>query len=151
MSTDLHREETNDEARLKLLIFDDDEDDIFLIKTLLEKNMQHENPMIFSAQNMQEALDICYMDKIDLCLLDYRLGKRDGIRAFNELRESGFIFPVIMLTGAGDEKVAVSAMKTGAADYYSKGNLNATDLVKSIRSAVRTHKSLETIEGLLDI
>lgn len=136
-------------STIRVLILDDDDDDSFIIKELVEEHMKHEEPEVIIANNLDAALELCYKEEFDICLLDYRLGKRDGIRVLHSFREAGFIFPIIFLTGQGDENVAVHAMKSGAADYFPKGDLVATEFVKSIRAAVRTHRSMQSIEDFL--
>ncbi|MBL7176127.1 MAG: response regulator [Desulfobacteraceae bacterium] len=56
----------------------------------------------------------------DLVLLDYRLPKRDGLNVLEEFMQGVVLPPVVMITGEGDEQVAVEAMKGGAYDYVVK-------------------------------
>ena len=112
--------------------------------------MANDSPEVMTAINFEQALEHCYnQEAVDVCLLDYRLGKRDGIKVLKEFRERGLIFPVIFLTGLGDEEVAVSAMQCGAANYFSKTRLDPVKFVKAIRSAIREHKSMEKLEDFL--
>jgi len=57
---------------------------------------------------------------VDCVLLDYRLGADSGLEVLTRLRAEGYDHPVIMLTGQGDEQIAVEAMKGGAQDYIAK-------------------------------
>jgi len=57
-----------------------------------------------------------------LLLLDYVLPDLNGLELFSKLRDQGFTLPVILVTGAGDEQIAVEAMKAGAADYVTKSS-----------------------------
>lgn len=59
----------------------------------------------------------------DLCILDFRLGSQDGLQIFKSIKNSGLSIPVIFLTGQGDQKVAVLAMKEGLLIILSKGAL----------------------------
>lgn len=131
-----------------ILIFDDNPDDCFLIKDMIEKFMTSEDVNISVAYNFEQAIEACYKSnqEFDACLLDFRLGKRDGIRVLQEFREHGIGMPIIFLTGAGDEEVAVKALHSGAANYFSKRNLEATKLVSAIRAAIREHRSMKNLE-----
>lgn len=77
----------------------------------------------------------------DCVLLDYRLPGIDGLAALRDLRERGIIAPVVMLTGQGDEQLAVDIMKAGALDYLKKDGLSPDHLGLSIRNAVRVHRA----------
>ena len=49
--------------------------------------------------------------------------------------------PIIMLTGYGDQLVAVELMKAGAADYLAKGSLTPDNLWRSLRGALRLRQT----------
>jgi two-component system, LuxR family, response regulator FixJ len=53
-------------------------------------------------------------------LLDVRMPGMDGLQVQEELRKSGCLLPVIVMTGHGDITVAVQAMKAGALDFIEK-------------------------------
>lgn len=73
-------------------------------------------------------------------LLDYSLPGMDGLTVFGCMMERGYDIPVIMVTGQGDERIAVEAMKKGAYDYVVKsGNYRAL-LPSVIFKAVKQHE-----------
>ncbi len=57
---------------------------------------------------------------VDCVLLDYRLPDADGLESLRQIRHGHPDVPVVMITGAGSEEVAVEAMKLGASDYVVK-------------------------------
>ncbi|HMJ06387.1 MAG TPA: response regulator, partial [Chthoniobacterales bacterium] len=73
----------------------------------------------------------------DAVLLDYRLGKGDGLLLLREALGQGCKAPVILLTGQGDRDLALEALEAGAADYLVKGELDAITLERSIRYALQ--------------
>ena len=90
------------------------------------------------AANAQQGLELCESPP-DCLLLDYSLPDMDGV-AF--LRRSGRgrsadlpCFAVVMLTGLGNEQVAVEAMRAGAQDYLVKDQVTAESLRLAIEKA----------------
>ncbi|MBB4641934.1 response regulator FixJ [Rhizorhapis suberifaciens] len=53
-------------------------------------------------------------------LLDVRMPEIDGMEVQQQLRQSGIMLPVIIMTGHGDVDMAVRAMKAGASDFIEK-------------------------------
>ena len=72
---------------------------------------------------------------IDCAIIDYNLGAVLGTALMARLREEGFEFPVIILTGFGDVPTATAAMKLGAADFLEKPHKVET-LTAAIESAI---------------
>jgi len=56
----------------------------------------------------------------EVILLDYRLPGQTGLDILKELRANHVNFPVVIVTGQGDEEVALQAIKLGALDYVIK-------------------------------
>jgi diguanylate cyclase (GGDEF)-like protein len=125
-----------DKDQLKILVVDDDEDDIFLVKELLREGFPNSTVTLDStnsSQGVQSYLEKC---QYDICLLDFHLGENDGITLLNLAKEKCATVPVIFLTGKGDQEKAVEVMKTGAADYLIKSRLSVESLERAIRYAI---------------
>lgn len=71
--------------------------------------------------------------------LDHRLGAEDGLEALREIRLSGFLGPIIAVTGQGDENVVADLMRSGADDYIAKADLCPSLLRRAIRNAENQH------------
>ncbi len=75
----------------------------------------------------------------DLIILDYFLNTSlTGLDLLNEWKKQENFPPVIMMTAAGSEDVAVRAMKTGVQDYLRKQNLTREKLKQAIIDAVQS-------------
>jgi signal transduction histidine kinase len=76
--------------------------------------------------------------KIDAILLDYTLPDGNGLEFIAKLQaqSNGSIPPVVMITGRGDESIAVQAIKLGAEDYLAKFNLSPARLQSVVASAI---------------
>jgi PAS domain S-box-containing protein len=72
--------------------------------------------------------------------LDYSLPGRDGLEVLGEIRRGEAPPPVVLVTGRGDEQVAVKAMKGGAYDYVVKGEGYLQRLPVVARRAVEANR-----------
>lgn len=134
-----------DDHRLKVLLIEDDEDDYILVRGLLSEVSSPTRYKLDWVDNYETALRELQMDRHDVYLLDYRLGERNGLELLHEAAERGCKAPVIFLTGQGDYLVDMEAMKTGAADFLVKGQINAPLLERSIRYAIERKKAEEAL------
>src|SRR4028119_454838 len=121
-----------DNALLKVLLVEDDEDDYVIIRDLLSEMEKFELNWV---TDYDHALEMIERKEHDVCLLDYRLGERSGLELLREALERGCQGPIILLTGQGDREVDLEAMQAGAADYLVKGQIDAPLLERSIRYA----------------
>ncbi|MCZ0900505.1 response regulator, partial [Microcoleus sp. HI-ES] len=79
--------------------------------------------------------------KFDCVFLDYGLPDGDGLSLVKDLREAGLKVPLIVLTGQGDEQIAVELMKAGASDYIAKNKLSPESLSRSLSNAMRVYRA----------
>lgn len=121
---------------LNCLIIDDDSGDIEIIRRKLAKACRYAITII-PCQRLEDLSAIPADTKIDIILLDYQLGPITGLEALSDLRGKGFGQPVIMLTGQGNELIAVEAMKGGIADYLVKDDATWQILEKAIANALK--------------
>jgi DNA-binding response OmpR family regulator len=66
-------------------------------------------------------------------ILDYMLGRGDGLEWLQKLKARPDCPKILFLTGAGNEIIAVRAMKAGADDYQRKQELTREKLLASLR------------------
>jgi signal transduction histidine kinase/HPt (histidine-containing phosphotransfer) domain-containing protein/BarA-like signal transduction histidine kinase len=128
---------------LRLLLIDDDEDSQVLTSWLLSQTGV--NPELEWASSFEAGLATLRQKRHDICLLDYRLGARDGLELLRQAVGEGCGIPFIMLTGQDDHEIDLQAMKAGAADYLVKDTLDPSHLERSIRYAVEQHKLLDAL------
>lgn len=76
---------------------------------------------VVPAQTGRDAIDRVNRGKdIDLAVIDYRLSDMSGVEAMKEIKDIAPSIPVIIVTGYGDEDVAVESFRSGARDYLKK-------------------------------
>jgi two-component system cell cycle sensor histidine kinase/response regulator CckA len=127
----------------QFLVVEDDEDDFLHIRQLLKKSVGEAD--VERAATAEAAMAMANDHPHDLCIVDYRLGDKDGLEVLRELKNRDEAAPVIFLTGHGDEEVAVQAMKAGATDYLLKSKLNAQSLESAVRYALTLGKEQESV------
>lgn len=120
--------------RIRVLIVDDDRDDLFITRRLLSKTRGLDCE-IHDAYTFEEGLRAVQAQHFDVVLVDYRLGARSGLDMLRKVREEGYRMPLILLTGQGDHQVDMEAMAAGASDYLVKDEIDAHLLERSIRYA----------------
>jgi len=124
---------------LRILIVDDDVlDRRAARRALLASDLGVE---IAEADRGAEMLARLASEPFDGVLLDFQLPDADGLEMLHEARARGLDTPIIMLTGHGDELVAVELMKAGAADYLPKARLSPEALARTLRNAVRVRRA----------
>jgi CheY-like chemotaxis protein/tRNA A-37 threonylcarbamoyl transferase component Bud32 len=118
---------------MRVLIIDDDED----LRTLLAHYLKQEWP---DAELEQfDPLDRTMPDasfplgSYDVIILDYMLGRGDGLKWLAEFKKRADCPKILFLTGAGNEIIAVRAMKAGADDYQRKQEMTRERLINSVR------------------
>ncbi|WP_049721132.1 response regulator [Gilvimarinus polysaccharolyticus] len=133
---------------VKLLIVDDDEDDFLLARDLLDEITT--GPYFLDwASSYEEGREHLRSNVHDLCLMDYKLGARDGIELLGEAQSLGFTGPIILLTGMHQGEVDMQALQAGAVDYLVKASLSAEQLARAIRYALaRREMERERVERL---
>jgi DNA-binding NarL/FixJ family response regulator/tRNA A-37 threonylcarbamoyl transferase component Bud32 len=122
---------------VKVLIIDDDED----LRTLLEHFIKNEWPDAEVDQYDPKERDMpdaaFQLGRYDVMILDYMLGRGDGLHWLAQFKKRHDCPPVLFLTGAGNEIIAVRAMKAGADDYQRKQELSRERFISALRGLVR--------------
>lgn len=99
----------------KILIIDDEKNICISLEFALEDYYQ-----VVSCQDPYEGLEILRQNKIDLILLDLRLGNVDGVEILHRIKEHNSEVPVIIMTAFGSIQSSVEAVKAGAFYYITK-------------------------------
>jgi len=126
---------------IRVLLIEDDEDDYVFTRDLLTE-IGGERFELEWASTYERGLTRVLEDCFDVCLLDFRLGARTGLDLLREARSANGRAPIILMTGQGDQEIDLEAMRSGAADYLVKGEIDAAGLERSIRYAVQ-HRRME--------
>ena len=93
---------------------------------------------IAEAESGEEGLEWCQSNTPDCVLLDYVLPDLTGLEFLDRLSHlpTHPRVPVVMLSGHGDEWVAVRAIKSGACDYLPKRAISSGRLRTAVLEAM---------------
>lgn len=106
----------NNGPRQTILVVDDDAG----LTTLIAKSLAREGFKVLTSARGKEALATIDANQPDLMLVDLKLPDMSGEEIIKSLAAEGLSVPFIVMTGFGDERVAVDLMKMGARDYMVK-------------------------------
>lgn len=123
------------ERPLTVLIIDDSEDDREVFRRMLERGASMPYRVLETATG-EEGITLCRNGVPDCILLDYSLPGRNGVAVLEEIRKFSPFVAAVMLTGQGNEMIAVDVMKAGAQDYFVKGSISQHELERAISHAV---------------
>src|SRR5262249_30333160 len=129
----------------KLLIIDDEPNICYSIEQVFADDNRIK---FYSAASADEGLRIAAEEAPDVILLDIKLGDRDGLEVFEELRRSDPKRLVIFITGHGTSETAIEAMKRGAHDYLVKP-LDVNELLRVVNQAFEISRLMK-VPGIVD-
>jgi signal transduction histidine kinase len=123
------------EMQLRVLLVDDDEDELVLTRALLQQ-IRTRRVSLDWASTYEAGLERIGRAEHHLYLIDYRLGPRDGLELVREALARGCSRPIVLLTGHGEADIDLEALRAGAADYLNKGDLTPALLERSLLYAL---------------
>lgn len=136
-------------SSLRVLIVDDNPDD----RAIYRRQLSRDSLVKFEvgeAESCTRALAACGEQSFDCVLLDYQLPDGNGLSLITKLRERAIDVPVVLLTGYGDEALAVQALQAGAQDYLMKGGFDAQWLRRTILHAIERQRLLLELRAAKD-
>lgn len=118
-------------SKRKILVVDDDQKIVNLLKLYLEKDSY----LVFAAYDGMRALDFARQKQPDLILLDLMLPQVDGLDVCRILQAESDV-PIIMLTARTTETDKLLGLELGADDYITKP-FSPREVVARVRTVLR--------------
>jgi CheY-like chemotaxis protein len=115
----------------RILYIEDNKADVVIMKRMLEEIL----PQGYSLDTTpigSTGLTKLKTEYYDFAILDYKMPRMDGLEILQHMKTEGIDTPVVLVTGQGDDEVAVKALKNGAYDYLIKGKLDTKEAKFSI-------------------
>ena len=128
------------QTALRILLVEDNPADADLVQEALAAT----NPRvdILHVELISDALERAAGGDRDVVLLDLNLPDAYELGGFRRFREAFPDLPVVVLTGASDERLGARAVAEGAQDYLAKGS-DAQVLLRTLRYAVERQQYSE--------
>lgn len=128
------QEVLENDLKKNILVIDDDDVMQEKIRRILRTTPYH----LQEASSGQEATALLQTNEYDCVLLDNRLGDANGVELMpiiqNLIKKP---CPIIMITGSGNERLIVEAMRSGVFDYINKNEVDVKHLSAAISSGLR--------------
>ena len=118
---------------LRILLVEDNPGDARLIREMFRSIPGVE---LTRVESLSTALDHLGQHAADIVLLDLGLPDSQGLETVRRVVSRIPALPIIVLTGLGDDKLALDALKAGAQDYMVKGLVEPEMLMRSVRYAI---------------
>ncbi|RMG74733.1 MAG: sigma-54-dependent Fis family transcriptional regulator, partial [Nitrospirae bacterium] len=128
----------------RVLVVDDHQDMLRMLKRLLETELQVE---VLTSASASKAIETVKKEPVDLAIVDVKMPKKDGITLLREAKEIDSNLIVIILTGYGTVEMAVEALKQGAYDFLTKP-VNNERLVHTVKRALEYRRVLDEKSAL---
>jgi two-component system alkaline phosphatase synthesis response regulator PhoP len=130
----------------KILIVDDEEDLIEMLRYHLAKNGYD----VVKAYDGDTAIDILKRETVHLMILDVMMPGRDGYEVCQMIRSEGDQTPIIFLTARTEEIDEVLGLEIGGDDFIRKP-FSIKSLISRVRAVLRRYEEKESNENILSI
>ena len=136
------------DTTIRLLIVDDDEDDLYLITEALREVTRTRYAITTASSSLFAMVELA-KNSFDVIFSDYRLGAVTGVDFINSVRAAGIDTPIILLTGISDHLVDNAALKAGSSDFIPKTAITADVLDRSVRYALAHADRQRLLQSIL--
>ncbi len=101
---------------MKILVIEDDPK----IRNYVEKGLKEAGHVVDVAEDGENGLHLAINEKYDVLVIDRMLPKIDGLAIIRELRGTGNLAGVLILSSLGDVDDRVTGLRSGGDDYLVK-------------------------------
>jgi heavy metal response regulator len=121
---------------MRILVIEDEKK----VASFIRKGLSEEMYAVDVAHDGENGLEMAMEKHYDVIILDVMLPKRDGMSVIRDLRASGSVTPVLMLTARATTQDRVQGLDLGADDYLTKP-FHFEELAARVRSLLRRTSS----------
>jgi DNA-binding NtrC family response regulator len=117
------------DAKRLILVVEDDAG----VATLQRRRLERAAFRVIVATDVASAMAALEQQRVDLVLLDYRLGSTTGLALHRRMKATGFDVPVILVSASMEDAMVVEAIRAGVRDVVVK----SPDYLDYLSDAVR--------------
>jgi PAS domain S-box-containing protein len=134
------------EARsINVLLIEDNQDDAELLQRTLLKSV-NSHFTVTAARCLKDGLEKLSASPPDLILSDLGLPDSHGLDTVTQVLQVAPDIPLVVLSGYDDEGVAIKAVQLGAQDYLVKGQMDGTQIERSLFYAIERSRLQRELE-----
>jgi signal transduction histidine kinase len=134
---------------LRVLLVEDDDAHARLAAEWLELE-GHGGFDVVRVDRLSAGLAALSAGPVDAILLDLSLPDSDRIETFRAVRARAPSTPIVLMTGIGDDGLALQAVQEGAQDYLVKGDIDGRLVVRALRYAIERGRADAAERRLLE-
>ncbi len=133
--------------RYSVLLVEDNFDQALMVQDFLRLEGRYD---VEWARDIKQTWSLLNSKYFDVILMDYRLPDGNGIDFLKAYFQLAYQTPVIMVTGEGDEQIAVKTIQLGALDYIVKRGSFYLSLPPVIEKTIREHNLQKSVKESID-
>ncbi len=134
---------------VSILLVEDSPSDVALFREMLGEPNAVEFEMTH-ANMLSNALALLSKESFGIILLDLSLPDGKGLDTVIRTHAAVPNVPIVVMSGLGDEELAVRALQEGAQDYLVKGQVDSTLLIRSMRYAIERKQAEDALRQAHD-
>jgi len=134
---------------ISILLVEDSPDDVVLFKKMLggANTVQFE---LTHCNMLSSALTLLRKGSFGIILLDLSLPDGKGLETVIRTHAAVPNVPIVVMSGLGDEELAVRALHEGAQDYLVKGRVDSNILIRAMRYAIERKQAEDALRKAHD-
>jgi two-component sensor histidine kinase/CheY-like chemotaxis protein len=133
----------------KILLIEDDESDIFFVRTMLQEISDFRFQLDIVGR-IEDALTKFKNGAYDIILMDLNLPDKRGLESLQSILQTDEAVPVVVISGLEDKALAIKAIQDGAQDYLVKWQITGSLLWRVICYAIERKKTEAVIRASLN-
>jgi DNA-binding NtrC family response regulator len=134
---------------VSILLVEDSPEDVALFKEMLgeAKTVPFE---LTHCDTLSSSLALLSKGGFEVILLDLSLPDGRGLDTVVRTHSAVPNIPIVVMSGLGDEELAVRALRQGAQDYLVKGQVDSNTLIRSVRYAIERNQAEDALRKAHD-